>query len=239
MIEITKLTKQYGAHTAVTDVTCTVRPGVVTGLLGPNGAGKSTTLRMLVGLTRPTAGVATILGRRYVDLPAPAATVGVLLDSGGVHPGRTGLETVTLAAMALGVDRRRTDGVLRLVGLTPAETKRPLRAYSLGMRQRLGVAAALLADPQVLILDEPANGLDPQGIAWMRELLCSLAAQGRTILLSSHLLHEVDLIADDVLIMGAGRVLAAGPKADIVGSSTLEERFFTLTASTSRTETAA
>ena len=141
--------------------------------------------------------------------------------------------------MALGVDRRRTDGVLRLVGLTPAETKRPLRAYSLGMRQRLGVAAALLADPQVLIPDEPANGLDPQGIAWMRELLCSLAAQGRTILLSSHLLHEVDLIADDVLIMGAGRVLAAGPKADIVGSSTLEERFFTLTASTSRTETAA
>lgn len=239
MIQMTHLTKRFGAYTAVDDVTCQVRPGVVTGLLGPNGAGKSTTLRMLVGLTRPTCGTATILGSAYVDLPTPASTVGVLLDAGAVHPGRSGRETLTLAALTLGVDRQRIDDVLRLVGLTEGETRKSVRSYSLGMRQRLGVAAALLADPEVLLLDEPANGLDPQGIAWMRDLLRSLAAQGRTVLLSSHLLHEVDLIADDLLVMGSGRVVAAGPKADIVGSNTLEERFFALTASTSRMESVA
>ena len=216
MITVERLTKRYGGFTAVDDVSFTVRPGRVTGFLGPNGAGKSTAMRMMCGLTVPTAGTATVLGRPYAALSNPARHVGVLLDASAQHAGRTGREVLTLAAIMTGVDRRRVDQMLDLVGLTPKEAGRRVRNYSLGMRQRLGIANALLGDPQVLILDEPVNGLDPAGIRWMRSLLAGFAAQGGTVLLSSHLLLEMQTVSDDLVVIGGGRIVAQGSKEELL-----------------------
>ncbi|MBR7743362.1 ABC transporter ATP-binding protein [Phycicoccus sp. BSK3Z-2] len=222
MISIQNLTKRYGGVTAVDDVTFDVPRGSVTGFLGPNGAGKSTVMRMLTGLTPPTSGRAHVLGRDYRDLPNPGERVGVMLDASAQHPGRTGREALTLAALTTGVDRSRIDTALGLVGLTDDEAARRVRTYSLGMRQRLGLAGALLADPQVLVLDEPANGLDPQGIHWMRSLLRDFADRGGAVLLSSHLLHEVQTVADDIVVIGRGRIVASGSMEELVaGSGTL------------------
>ena len=219
MIEVSGLTKRYGAYTAVDDVSFRAEPGQVTGFLGPNGAGKSTTMRMLVGLTPPTSGSARVLGAAYRDLPNPGRRVGVLLDASAQHDGRTGREVLVLGALLMGLERRRVDEMLELVGLQPAEAKRRLRDYSLGMRQRLGIAHALLGDPQVLVLDEPANGLDPAGIRWMRGLLRSFADRGGTVLLSSHLLHEIEVIADDLVVIGRGSIVAQGSKEALLRSS--------------------
>ena len=216
MITVERLTKRYGGFTAVDDVSFTVRPGRVTGFLGPNGAGKSTAMRMMCGLTVPTAGTATVLGKPYAALPNPARHVGVLLDASAQHAGRTGRETLTLAAIMVGADRKRVDEMLDLVGLTPKEAGRRVRNYSLGMRQRLGIATALLGDPQVLILDEPVNGLDPAGIRWMRSLLAGFAEQGGTVLLSSHLLLEMQEVSDDLIVIGGGKIVAQGSKEELL-----------------------
>jgi ABC-2 type transport system ATP-binding protein len=191
----------------------------VTGFLGPNGAGKSTTLRSLCGLATPTSGTATVAGRPYRDLPNAGRLVGVLLDAGAQHGGRTGREALVLSAMVLGVHRRRVDEVLQLVGLTDSAAGKRVGQYSLGMRQRLGLANALLGDPGVLVLDEPANGLDPEGIFWMRGLLRGFADRGGTVLLSSHLLHEVETVADQLVVISAGRVVARGSKAELLAVS--------------------
>ncbi|MBD2758190.1 ABC transporter ATP-binding protein [Yimella sp. cx-573] len=219
MITINGLTKKYGAHAAVDDVTFTARAGRVTGFLGPNGAGKSTCMRMMVGLTPPTAGSATILDRSYADLPNPGRHVGVLLDASAQHPGRTGREVLALGALTMGLPSSRVDELLEVVGLTAVEAKRQVRNYSLGMRQRLGIALALLGDPQVLILDEPANGLDPAGIRWMRSLLRGFADEGGTVLLSSHLLHEIEVVADDLVVIGRGRIVAQGEKSQLLAAA--------------------
>ena len=216
MIEVQSLTRRYGAFTAVDDVTFTAPAGRVTGFLGPNGAGKSTTLRVLAGLTAPTSGTATVLGRRYAELPNPGREVGVLLDASAQHAGRTGREILTVAARTMGLPTARVGQMLDLVGLTEEEAGRRVRNYSLGMRQRLGIATALVGDPQVLVLDEPANGLDPAGIRWMRDLLRGFADQGGTVLLSSHLLHEIEVIADDLVVIGQGRIVASGTKAELL-----------------------
>jgi ABC-2 type transport system ATP-binding protein len=222
MIRIEHLTKRYGAHTAVDSVSFTVAPGTVTGFLGPNGAGKSTTMRMLVGLTPATSGSASVLGVPYPSLDNPGRHVGVLLDASAQHPGRTGREVLSLAATVMGLPRFRVDEMLDLVGLTAAEARRRVGDYSLGMRQRLGIGHALLGDPEVLVLDEPANGLDPGGIHWMRGLLRRFAERGGSVLLSSHLLHEVEVIADELVIIGAGAIVAQGPKAALLaGAGTL------------------
>jgi ABC-2 type transport system ATP-binding protein len=189
----------------------------VTGFLGPNGAGKSTTLRALVGLTTPTSGRATVAGTDYRDLPNAGRTVGVLLDAGAQHSGRTGREVLTLSAMVLGVDQERVDEVLGRVGLAGKPAGKRVGNYSLGMRQRLGLAAALLGDPQVLVLDEPANGLDPDGIYWMRGLLRGFADRGGTVLLSSHLLREVEAVADQLVVISTGRIVAQGSKQELLG----------------------
>src|SRR4051794_38766746 len=191
MITIEKLTKKYGANTVVRDISFKARPGRVTGFLGPNGAGKSTSMRMMVGLTTPTSGTATIDGRPFADLPNPGREVGVLLDASAQHAGRTGREILGIAQRTMGLPRARVEEMLHKVSLTEKEAERRVRNYSLGMRQRLGIATALIGDPPVLILDEPANGLDPAGIRWMRDLLREYADQGGTVLLSSHLLHEI------------------------------------------------
>jgi ABC-2 type transport system ATP-binding protein len=216
MIEVEALTKTYRGFRAVDDISFTARAGRVTGFLGPNGAGKSTSLRVIVGLTRPDSGSAHILGRRFADLPNPALDIGVLLDASAQHAGRTGRETLTVAQRTIGVPRGRVDDMLELVGLTPAEASRRVGNYSLGMCQRLGLATALIGDPQVLILDEPANGLDPGGIRWMRDLLRAYADGGGTVLLSSHLLHEIEVIADDLIVIGNGRIVAQGSKAALL-----------------------
>ena len=216
MITIENLTKQYGTTLAVNDVSFTASPGRVTGFLGPNGAGKSTTLRIMVGLTRPDAGSATIAGRRYVDLPNPGLEVGVLLDASAQHAGRTGREILTLAQQFMGLPRARVEEMLEIVSLTLTEASRRVGEYSLGMRQRLGIATALIGDPEVLILDEPANGLDPAGIRWMRDLLRGYADRGGTVLLSSHLLHEIEVIADDIVMIGLGRIVSMGAKTDLL-----------------------
>jgi ABC-2 type transport system ATP-binding protein len=216
MIRVESVTKRYGSFTAVDDVTFTADSGRVTGFLGPNGAGKSTTLRVLVGLTPATAGTATIVGRHFADLPNPGLEVGVLLDASAQHAGRTGREILTLAQRTMGVSASRVDEMLDLVSLTDDEAGRRVRDYSLGMRQRLGIAHALLGDPSILILDEPANGLDPAGIHWMRGLLREYAEHGGTVCLSSHLLHEVERIADELILIGHGRIVAQGTKQELL-----------------------
>jgi ABC-2 type transport system ATP-binding protein len=219
MITIESLTKTYGSSTAVDHVTFQARPGRVTGFLGPNGAGKSTTMRILVGLTPATSGTATISGRAYADLPNPGREVGLLLDASAQHAGRTGRETLTIAQRFMGLPRQRVEEVLDQVSLTPQESSRRVRDYSLGMRQRLGLATALLGEPEVLILDEPANGLDPSGIRWMRGLLRDHADRGGTVLLSSHLLREIEVVADDLVLIGNGRVVAQGAKSEMLRST--------------------
>ncbi|HET6625403.1 MAG TPA: ATP-binding cassette domain-containing protein [Nocardioidaceae bacterium] len=216
MITVEAVTRTYGAFTAVDNVSFTAQAGRVTGFLGPNGAGKSTTMRIIVGLTRATSGTATVAGRQYVDLPNPGLEVGVLLDASAQHAGRTGREILTIAQQYLGLPKRRVAEMLELVSLTPAESSRRVGNYSLGMRQRLGIATALIGDPQVLILDEPANGLDPAGIRWMRDLLRGYADRGGTVLLSSHLLHEIEVIADDIVMIGNGRIVSQGTKNDLL-----------------------
>lgn len=235
MIEITNLTKRFGAVTAADDVSFTVAEGAVTGFLGPNGAGKSTVLRCLIGLTIPDSGTSTVRGVPFRELPNAAASVGVLLDASAQHAGRTGREILRLGAATIGAPADRVDEVLDLVQLTPAESRRRFGTYSLGMRQRLGIAHALLGSPQVLVLDEPANGLDPQGIVWMRVLLRRFADAGGTVLLSSHLLHEVEQIADDLVMIGQGRIVARGSADSILtGGRNLEDTYLELTSATAR-----
>ena len=209
-IETVGLTKRYGSVTAVDDLSFSVRDGAVTGFLGPNGAGKTTTLRMILALARPTAGHATVLGRPYADLPEPAHAVGANLEIAGAHPGRKGRDHLRALAAMAGIPRSRVEEVLRIVELESAANRRAGK-YSLGMRQRLGLAATLLGDPQVLILDEPANGLDPQGIRWLRDFLRGMAAEGRTVLVSSHVLAEVAQTVDDVVVIHRGRRVDEGP----------------------------
>jgi ABC-2 type transport system ATP-binding protein len=216
MISIDSLTVRYGRFTAVDDVSFTARSGRVTGFLGPNGAGKSTTMRVMVGLTKPTRGGASISGRPFADLPNPGMEVGVLLDASAQHAGRTGREILTIAQRTMGLPKASVDQLLHKVSLTDTEADRRVRNYSLGMRQRLGIATALIGDPEVLILDEPANGLDPAGIRWMRDLLREYADKGGTVLLSSHLLHEIEVIADDLVVIGNGRIVAQGTKAELL-----------------------
>jgi ABC-2 type transport system ATP-binding protein len=216
-IVVAGLTKQYKKLRAVDNLSFVVQPGRVTGFLGPNGAGKTTTLRMVLNLVTPTAGTATIGGRRYTDIAEPLKAVGAILEASGAHRGRTGRNHLRIICAAAGLPKSRADEVLEVVGLTPA-AKRKFKGYSLGMRQRLGIAQALLGDPHVLILDEPANGLDPEGIRWMRQLLQGLAQRGRTILVSSHLLSEMELLADDLVIIAAGKLIAQGAVNEIVGS---------------------
>ncbi len=220
MITTTALTKSYRKVPVVSDVSLRCEPGTITGFLGANGAGKSTTLKMIVGLVRADRGTATIDGRRFGELPNPTRVVGTLLDASAMHPGRSGRATLTIAARMAGVDMRRVDHLLDLVGLTESAAKR-VGTYSLGMRQRLGVAHALVGEPAVLILDEPANGLDPDGIAWMRTLLRDFADHGGTVLLSSHLLHEVQATADHLVVISGGVVVAAGRLDDLLASSTI------------------
>ncbi|VTR02422.1 Daunorubicin/doxorubicin resistance ATP-binding protein DrrA [Gordonia terrae] len=219
MITVKNLTKRYGDYVAVDDVSFTCRPGQVTGFLGPNGAGKSTTMRIIAGLTPPTSGVAQLYGVDYRAIPNPATQVGILLDASAQHAGRTGAEVLRLSAMTMGIGRDRVDEMLELVSLTPEEAGRRVRNYSLGMRQRLGIAAALLGDPKILILDEPANGLDPAGIHWMRTLLRGYADRGGTVLLSSHLLHEIEIVADDIVVIGNGRIVAQGTKDELLAGA--------------------
>jgi ABC-2 type transport system ATP-binding protein len=219
MITVEGLTRKYGAFTAVDDVSFVCQPGRVTGFLGPNGAGKTTTMRVMVGLTPPTSGRVTIGGHLYKDIPNPGRHVGVLLDASAQHAGRTGREILTIGAQTMGLPSSRVDEMLDLVSLDRSEAKRRLRNYSLGMKQRLGIAHALLGDPSVLILDEPANGLDPAGIRWMRGLLKSYADRGGTVLLSSHLLHEVEQIADEMILIGRGRIVASGTKDELLAGS--------------------
>lgn len=218
MITVEHLSRRYGKSLAVDDVSFTCEAGTITGFLGPNGAGKSTTLRMLTGLTPPTSGSSTVDGRRYRDLPNPGRVVGVMLDADAAHYGRTGRETLLLAGQLLGVGRRGVDAMLERVGLAGAEGRR-VGQYSLGMRQRLGIAVALLGDPQALVLDEPANGLDPDGIRWMRELVQDFARRGGTVLLSSHLLTEVQATVDRLVVIGGGRIRAAGVLSEMLGGA--------------------
>src|SRR4051794_21427427 len=231
MIAASALTKRRGNQAVVSDVTFRCEPGTITGFLGPNGAGKTTTLRMLVGLTEPDSGQALVLGGRYRDLPNPARRVGILLDASTQHAGRRGREALAVSALTMGVPLARVDPLLELVGLDGAAARRRVGKYSLGMRQRLGLAHALLGEPEVLILDEPANGLDPQGIVWMRRLLRSFADRAGTVLLSSHLLREVEKIADELVVIGGGRVVAQGRAEELlVDGVDLEELFLSLLA---------
>ncbi len=215
MIEVTGLTKTFGSTTAVDDVTFTVRPGIVTGFLGPNGAGKSTTMRMILGLDRPTSGSALIGGKPYRNLTRPLQTVGALLDAKWVHPNRSARAHLRWMAASNGLPTSRVDEVLRQVGLTEVAGKRA-GGFSLGMSQRLGLAAALLGDPQVLLFDEPVNGLDPEGIMWIRRFMHALAAEGRTVLVSSHLLSEMAQTADHLIVIGRGRLIADTSVKDFV-----------------------
>jgi ABC-2 type transport system ATP-binding protein len=215
-IEVRGLTKSFGGFVAVDDLSFRVEPGRITGFLGPNGSGKTTTLRMLLGLIHPTAGEGLIGGRRYADLPAPLHTVGAALEATNFHPGRSGRDHLRVLAGTHGIPDSRVDEMLELVGI-PAAARKRAGGYSMGMRQRLGLAAALLGDPQVLILDEPANGLDPEGIRWLRGLLQHLATQGKTILVSSHLLSEVEQTVDDVVIIANGHLVSQGTMDELHG----------------------
>jgi ABC-2 type transport system ATP-binding protein len=218
VIEIDGLTKRFGGITAVDDVSFAVERGTVVGFLGANGAGKTTTLRMLLGLVEPTSGQATINGQRYRDLPAPLRTVGAALESSGAHPGRTARNHLRIQATVGGVPRSRVEQALELVDLTQAAARR-VGGFSLGMRQRLGLATALLCDPEILILDEPANGLDPEGVRWLRALLRRLATEGRTVLVSSHLLAEVAQTVDSVVILDRGRLVSHSRLSDLTGAA--------------------
>lgn len=228
-LRIQGLTKRFGPVEAVTDLTFDVEPGRITGFLGPNGSGKTTTLRMLLGLVAPDAGAALIGGRRYRDLAEPARTVGAVLEASNFHPARTGRDHLRVYADMLGVPAARVEDALELAGITDAAHRRA-GGYSTGMRQRLNLATALLGDPPVMILDEPTNGLDPEGIAWLRRLLRGLAAEGRTVLVASHVLSEAERLVDDVVVMHRGRLVAAGAlttlTADGIG---LEQAFLRLT----------
>src|SRR5688572_25768129 len=215
MIEVRGLTKRYGAALAVDDLSFDVEPGKVTGFLGPNGAGKSTTIRMMLGLDRPTAGQALVNGRSFTTLPEPLREVGALLDPGSLHPGRTGRSHLRVAARANGIPQRRVDEVIELAGLGSAARRR-IKGYSLGMRQRLGIASALLGDPRVLLVDEPINGLDLDGVRWIRGLLRRLADEGRTVLVSSHLMSEMEQTADRLVVIGRGRLIADATTAEIL-----------------------
>jgi ABC-2 type transport system ATP-binding protein len=219
MIRVDGLTRAYGSFVAVDDISFECDAGTVTGFLGPNGAGKTTTMRVMVGLTPATRGEVTIGGLHYREIPNPGRHVGVLLDASAQHDGRTGRETLEIAARTMGLPASRIDEMLALVSLDAKEAKRRVRNYSLGMRQRLGIAQALLGDPSVLILDEPANGLDPAGIRWMRGLLKGYADRGGTVLLSSHLLHEVEQIADEMILIGNGRIVARGTRQELLATA--------------------
>jgi ABC-2 type transport system ATP-binding protein len=219
MIEVQDLSKRYGSQLAVDDISFRCEPGTITGFLGPNGAGKSTTLRMICGLTPPTAGTTSVLGTSYRKLPNPGRQIGVLLDASAQHAGRSGREVLRLTADVLGVDRGRVPELLERVRLPKSAAKKRVGNYSLGMRQRLGIAQALMGEPEVLILDEPANGLDPEGIFWMRELLRDFADRAGTVLLSSHLLREVEVIADQLVVIGNGKIVAQGAKAELLAAS--------------------
>jgi len=233
MIEARGLGKRYGATAAVDDLTFTIRPGMVTGFLGPNGAGKTTTMRLILGLDYPSAGSVTVDGRSYAQLSAPMHQVGALLDAGAVHGGRSARNQLLGLAQTNGIGRRRVDEVLGLVGLADVAGKRS-KGFSLGMRQRLGIAAALLGDPQILIFDEPVNGLDPEGIRWIRTLMRSLAAEGRTVFVSSHLMSEMEHTADHLLVIGRGRLIADCGMTEFTtrgsGRVPLEQAYFELTA---------
>jgi ABC-2 type transport system ATP-binding protein len=229
-IELDSLTKRYGTVTAVDDLSLVLEPGTITGFVGANGAGKTTTLRMLLGLTRPTSGTATIDGHAYADLRSPARTVGALVDPDVFHPGRTGHDALRVLARISDIADARVDEVLALVDLAP-DARRRVGGYSMGMRQRLALAAALLGDPETLILDEPANGLDPLGVAWLRRFLRGLADEGRTLLVSSHQLAELAQTVDDVAVVSRGRLVARGTIHDLLdssGTSSLEDLFLTL-----------
>jgi ABC-2 type transport system ATP-binding protein len=217
VIELDGLTKQYRSRVAVDDLTVTIEPGRVTGFLGPNGSGKTTTMRCILGLTRPTSGTARVLGRPYRELTRPMGRVGALIDPRARHPGRTAHAHLLALAQSNALPRRRVDDVIEMVGLESVAHER-VRSFSLGMGQRLGIAAALLGDPDVLLLDEPVNGLDPEGIRWVRELLRDLADEGRTVLVSSHLMSEMEDTADHLVVLGRGRLLADVPMADLLGA---------------------
>ncbi|MFI6331037.1 ABC transporter ATP-binding protein [Micromonospora chersina] len=218
MITLRGLTKRFGAVAAVDDLTVEIRPGQVTGFLGPNGAGKSTTMRMVLGLDRPTAGQALVNGRPYRELRHPLHEVGALLDATGVHPARSGRAHLVAMARSNGIPARRVDEVLDLVGLDARAAGKPGRALSLGMGQRLGIAGALLGDPPVLLLDEPVNGLDPDGVRWIRRFTRGLADEGRTVLISSHLMSEMQQTADRVVVLGRGRLVADAPLAELIAA---------------------
>ncbi|GCD94515.1 ATP-binding cassette domain-containing protein [Embleya hyalina] len=218
MITAEALTKRYGPKTAVEGLSFTVRPGVVTGFLGPNGAGKSTTMRMILGLDRPTSGSVTVNGRRYADHPAPLHEVGALLEAKAVHTGRSAYHHLLSMAATTGIPTRRVHQVIRMVGLDEVARKR-VGGFSLGMGQRLGIATALLGDPATLVLDEPVNGLDPEGVLWIRTLLKSLAAEGRTVFLSSHLMSEMALTAEHLIVVGRGRLIADTSVADFIAGA--------------------
>jgi ABC-2 type transport system ATP-binding protein len=218
MIKAEQLTKRYGEKTAVDRLDFVVRPGAVTGFLGPNGAGKSTTMRMVIGLDAPTGGTVTVNGRRYARHAAPLQEVGALLEAKSIHPGRSAFNHLMALALTHGIPRRRVDEVIEMTGLQ-AVAKRRAGGFSLGMGQRLGIAAALLGDPQTVMLDEPVNGLDPEGVLWIRHLLTGLAAEGRTVFISSHLMSEMALVADHLIVVGRGRILADTTVQDLVRST--------------------
>src|SRR5215831_7189635 len=222
VVRVSSLTKRYGRATAVEDLTFSLNSGTVTGFLGPNGAGKSTTLRLLLGLAQPTAGDALVFGRRYRDLEEPMRKVGAVLESNDFHPGRSGRDHLRTLALAAGIPWPRVEEVLEFVQLAKAADRR-VGTYSLGMRQRLGLAGALLGDPELLVLDEPANGLDPAGVRWLRTFLRDFASRGRTVLVSSHLLTEIAQTVDHVLVVDRGRLLADGPLDEITRKRTLED----------------
>jgi ABC-2 type transport system ATP-binding protein len=229
-VVVKRLTKRYGNTLAVSDVSFTLKAGTITGFLGPNGAGKSTTLRLLFGLAAPTSGSALVFGKRYADLPAPASAVGAILESGDFHPARSGRGHLRMLALAAGIGWERVDEVLAQVELSPKATARPVRTYSLGMRQRLGLAAALLGRPRLLLLDEPINGLDPTGVHWLRSALRRFAAEGGTVLVASHVLAEVAQTVDRVLIINDGRLRADAPIQELADGRNLEDAYLQLIA---------
>jgi ABC-2 type transport system ATP-binding protein len=228
VITVSHLSKAFGPVRAVDDLSFTVEAGTVTGFLGPNGAGKSTTLRIVLGLVAPTAGSATLLGRPYRELPDPARSVGAVLEASAFHPGRRALDHLRILCTAAGLPRSRAEEALEEVSLTPAARRR-VGCFSLGMRQRLAIASALLGRPRVLVLDEPANGLDPDGVHWLRTFLRGYARDGGAVLVSSHVLPEVERLADDVVIISAGRAVRQGPLAELTAGAGLESVFLGLT----------